>query len=108
MLETLFGTKSRENVLLYLCARESGYAREISRYYKCGFNPIRRQLERMELGGVVVSKTVGRTILYTLNPRYPFITQLKALLERSIQFLDVSERLRLMNVRKRPRRVGKP
>jgi predicted transcriptional regulator len=108
MLEALLGSRNRERVLLYLYGRDTGYAREIARYYSSDFNPILKQLEKMEIGGVIVAKTAGRTRVYSLNPRYPFLQQLKALLERALQFMDENEHARLMNARRRPRRAGKP
>ena len=108
MLESLFGSRNRERVLLYLYGRETGYAREIARYYRSDLDPMQKQLERLELGGVIVAKAAGRTRVYSLNPRYPFLQQLKALLERALQFIDENERARLMNTRRRPRRAGKP
>lgn len=108
MLEPLFGSRNRERVLLYLYCRDSGYAREMARYYGSDLDPIQRQLERLELGGVVAAQPAGRTRMYVLNPRYPFLPQLKALLERSLQFLDDTERARLTDGRRRPRRAGKP
>ncbi|MCU0607058.1 MAG: winged helix-turn-helix domain-containing protein [Candidatus Edwardsbacteria bacterium] len=95
-------------MLLYLYGRDTGYAREIARYYGSDLDPIQRQLARLELGGVVAAKTAGRTRVYSLNPRYPFLQQLKALLERALQFMDETERTRLMDARRRPRRSGKP
>lgn len=108
MLEALLGSRSRERVLLYLYGRDAGYAREIARYYGSDLDPVRRQLVRLEMGGVLASRPAGRTRLYSLNPRYPLLPQLKALLERSLQFMNESEREQLLNIRRRPRRSGKP
>ena len=108
MLEALLGSKNRERVLLFLYSRNEGYPREIARYFKTALDPIQKQLERLESGGVVYSRTVGKTRLYSLNPRYPFFKELKALLEKIISFYPRDERDRLMMVRRRPRRKGKP
>ena len=108
VLESLFGSKNRERVLIFLQAREAGYAREIARFFETDHFPIQNQLERLEGGGVIVSREVGRTVLYDFNPRYAFLIELKALLEKAISYYpdDLQERL-LMN-RRRPRRRGKP
>jgi hypothetical protein len=95
-------------VLVYLMARDEGYAREISRFYATGLDPIQKQLERLEAGSVVYSRSAGRTRLYALNPRYPFLKELGALLQKAISFLPQKERDRLLMVRRRPRRQGKP
>jgi hypothetical protein len=108
MLEPLFGSTNRERVLVYLCARDEGYAREISRFYNTDLDPVQKQLERLEAGNVLYSRAVGRTRLYSLNPRYPFLGELEALLQKVISFLPADERERLIMVRRRPRRRGKP
>ena len=108
MLEPLFGAANREKVLFYLLARGESYPREIAEYHKTGLSPIQKQMEKLEEGGVVYSRMVGRTRLYTFNPRYPMLAELKALLDKALTFYPESERGRLFLDRKRPRRKDKP
>ncbi|MBI2330848.1 MAG: hypothetical protein HYU84_01485 [Chloroflexi bacterium] len=56
----------------------------------------------------VHSQGVGRTRLYTFNPRYPFLRELLALLEKALAFYPREEQERLLMNRRRPRRKGKP
>jgi hypothetical protein len=51
---------------------------------------------------------VGRTRLYSFNPRYPFLDELRALLEKALEFYPEEEKARLFPERSRPRRKGKP
>ncbi|AKF24526.1 DNA-binding protein [Sulfurovum lithotrophicum] len=108
MLEELFGSKNRERVLQYILARGEGYAKEIADFYESSIDPIQKQLERLELGGVLVSKTVGRTRLFMMNPRYAFKDELISLLEKARAYYEPKEQERLLISRKRPRRTGKP
>jgi len=108
MLEALFGSKNRERVLQFLLARGEGYAREIAEFYASSLDPIQKQLEHLEAAGVLVSRRIGRTQLYRFNPRYAFLDELKALLERARLFYPEEEQERLLMKRKRPRRKGKP
>ena len=108
MLESLFGSKNRERVLVFLYCRREGYAREIARFYKTDLDPVQKQLSRLEYSGVIASRKADRTRLYQLNPRYVFSVELGALLKRSLEFLDKPERDILAPVRTRPRRKGKP
>ncbi len=71
ILETLIGSENRERVLIFLKARGEGYAREIARFYDTDLFPIQDQLERLEAGGVLVRRPVGRTFLYQFNPVIP-------------------------------------
>ncbi len=107
MLEYLFGSISTERVLMFLTARDEGYAREIARFYGTEFNSIHRQLVKLEFGGVIISRTAGSTRLYRFNPRYPFLKELKGFLEKVLSFYPEDERERLVMVRRRPRRGGK-
>jgi len=108
MLEAIFGSKNRERVLQFILAKGEGYAKEIADFYGTSLDPIQKQLEKMELGGVLVSKSVGRTRLFIFNPRYAFLNELRALLERAREYYDPEEIERLTMGRKRPRRAGKP
>jgi len=108
VLEGLFGTVNKEKVLLYVYAREEGYPREVAKYYGIDLKTIQNQFERLELGGVLYSRMVGRTRLYTFNPRFVFLNELKQILEKALSFYPEEERERLLVTRRRPRRKGKP
>ncbi len=108
MLEPLLGSRSRERVLVFLRSRGEGYARQIAKFYETDLAPIQKQMDRLEGGGLLAGRPAGRTRLYTFDPRYPFLKELTALLDKAISFYpsDVQEGL-LLN-RRRPRRRGKP
>ena len=108
MLEPLLGSKNAERCLIFILTREQGYASEIAKFFNTDLYGIQRQLDKLENGGVLSSSTVGRTRLYRFNPRYPFIKELKALLDKALAFYPDNDRERLQIVRKRPRRRGKP
>jgi hypothetical protein len=108
MLEPIIGSVTRESVLIFIYARESGYAREISRFFETSLSSVQLQLENLEAGGVLVSQRVGKTLQYRFNPRYPFLTELNALLGKVIAFYPEDQRRGLLMNRRRPRRAGKP
>ena len=107
MIEAIVGSEGAERVLLFLAARDSGYAREIATSWAMDVSTVQNQLLRMERDGLLISRTVGRTRVFEFNPRYAFTNEVKALLEKVITRLppDVKERLALQ--RRRPRRTGK-
>jgi predicted transcriptional regulator len=107
MLETLLGSKNAERVLIFLFARDEGYAREIAQYYQTDLKPIQNQLEKFEVGGVLVSRQVGRTRPYMFNPRYYFLKELKSLLEKALEACPPEEQEKLQMNRRRPRARGK-
>lgn len=108
MLTPLLGTENSERVLIFLLARSEGYAREIAQFFDTNLYAIQRQLDKFETGGVLVSRTAGRTRLYQFNPRYPFINELKQLLEKALSFYRKDVRESLVMNRRRPRKRGKP
>ena len=107
MIEVLLGSKNAERVLIYILAREEGYAREIASYYETDLKSIQMQLDKFEKSGVLASRSVGRTRPYVFNPRYPFLSELKALLEKALLFYPAKELEDLTMNRRRPRARGK-
>jgi len=64
MIEVLLCSKNAERVLLYIFTREEGYAREIASFYNTDLKPIQMQLDKFEKGGILVSRSIGRTRPY--------------------------------------------
>jgi len=108
MIAELLGSKNRERVLVYILTNKEGYTKEISDFYESSLDPIQKQLDRLELASVLVSKKVGRTRIFMFNPRYAFLEELKALLQKVVEFYPPEEIERLTMKRKRPRRKDKP
>jgi len=108
MLEPLLGSESSERVLIFILARDEGYGTEIANFFETDLYAIQQQLNKLELGGVLVSRKAGRTRMFTFNPRYPFLNELKSLLEKAFSFYPEDVRDRLLMNRRRPRRGGKP
>jgi len=108
MLETLLGSTSCEQVLLFIHARQEGYPREIARFFDVDYRPIRNQLDKLEAGGILRSRSVRRTRLYSFNTQCPYLKELKALLDKVMMFCPDDLRERLIMNRRRPRRRGKP
>ena len=94
-------------MLIYVFAREEGYAREIARFYEADLKSIQMQLDKFEKSGVLASRAVGRTRPFVFNPRYPFLNELKTLLEKALSFYPVKEQEELIMNRRRPRAKGK-
>lgn len=108
MLTSILGTENSERVLMFLLTRNEGYAREIAQLFDTNLYAIQRQLDKLEAGGVLVSRTAGRTRLYQFNPRYPFLNELRQLLEKAFSFYPPEVRETLLMNRRRPRKRDKP
>lgn len=107
MIEVLLGSRNAEKVLIYIFSRQEGYAREIARFFDADLKSIQKQLDKLEAGGVLVSREVGRTRPYAFNPRYPFLRELTGLLEKALSFYPARDREELLMNRRRPRGRGK-
>jgi hypothetical protein len=107
-MKSLFGSLSRERVLTFIAAREQGYAREITEFWKCPDRPIKRELNQLESDGVLIAKSYGRTISYSMNPRFFLREELTALLLKIIEAYPPDWKEKLLYNRRRPRAKGKP
>lgn len=107
MIEGILGNINKERCLQFIVARSEGYAREISEFYGTSLSPIQNQLDNLEKNGILYSESKGRTVIYKLNPRYPFINELTSLIEKTLEFLPEEMNEKLLNNRRRPRRKGK-
>ena|SRR5579885_3173318 len=110
MLEYLFSNKNVEKILMYLAIHEKANASELSRAFSSSLDPIQKTLRKLEAGGLLVSFLEGKTRVFQWNPRYPFLPEIQALAKRTYAFLpkNIQEQVYLSNLRKRPRRTGKP
>ena len=109
MLEVLLGSKNAERVLQFLLARNNAYAREIALFYDVSPSVIKNQLEKFEIGNIIVGRDIGNIRVYELNQRNPFINELTALLLKARTTYEPQERARLVRKdRSRPRSKNKP
>lgn len=108
MLEGLFGNIIIEKIFFFLATYKEGYPLGMAKTFGVPVNRIQQQLKRLEDSGIVVSRLVGKVRLYTLNPRYPFLKELDALIAKAYQFIPLTEKDKFYRRRTRPRRAGKP
>ncbi len=108
MLEALLGSINVERILIFLLCRDEGFAREIARFYNTDLSPIQNQLNKLEENSVLISKLSGRTRNYSFNPRYPFLLELRNLLDKALSFYPEKQTSTLLYNRRRPRRRNKP
>ena len=108
MLKPILDNPVKERILLAILVRKEVYARDVSSIFGCYLLSVQNQLKKLEKGGVLVSRMKGRTRLYTFNPRYPFLDELKKLLQKALTFISDTEKEKYYSPRLRPRRAGKP
>lgn len=108
MLEGLFGNPVIEKIFFTISVYNESYALGLARTFDEPVNKFQQQLKRLEAGGIIASRLIGRVRIYTFNPRYTFLKELKALVSRAYEFVPETEKERFYSKRTRPRRAGKP
>lgn len=77
-----FGSQARTRVLLALSLTAESYPRELARLLDVPLFSVQKALASLERDGLVTNHTLGRTRLYSLNPRYLASRELREYLER--------------------------
>lgn len=108
MREIIFGSESATMVLLFLQTYGDGYGREIARTFGIRSNQVQNQLRKFENEGWFVSRPVGRTTVYSWNPRNPLVKPLRAFLQAVADALPDDDVQAYFRQRRRPRSRGKP
>ena len=107
MLEALLG-KTAQKILLHLFHYGETYASAISKDFATTLGQVQRQLDHLEGAGLLLSKSSGRTRVYTFNPKSPYTKPFRELVRITYESIPISEREILFTERRRPRRRGKP
>jgi DNA-binding transcriptional ArsR family regulator len=102
-----FGGGTRTRVLLALSLLGESYPRELSRVLDAPLSGVQRALQSLELDGIVAGRSVGRTRVFQLDPRYFARDALKQFLRRLTE-PEVGLQRQVAALRRRPRRTGKP
>lgn len=108
MLESVFGNKTASWILLSLFHYGELHASVMAQLGDISLTAILNQLNRLEKGGILVSKSIGRSRVYSLNPKSPYRKSIKNILEIAYESMPLKERQKLFKNRLRPRRKGKP
>jgi len=101
-----FGGRTRTETLLTLRLLDESYAREIARVLQRPVSGVLKALRSLEADALVAGRTLGRTRLFRLDPRYFAYSELRQYLERLTE-PENKLRERLRRLRRRPRKTGK-
>lgn len=84
-----------------------GYVKEIANFFSIGVTPVQKQLLTLEEAGILVSESIGRSRVFRLNPQYPMIEELKALIDGPLQVYPADIKGKLIIGRSKPHRTEK-
>ena len=106
-LDAVFGSRSASQTLLFLQNYGEGHAGRIAATFDVSHTAIQRQLKRLEAEGILVSRLVGNTRVFTWNPRNISVRDLRIFLESELGRLPNDVTRQYFRQRQRPRRSGK-
>lgn len=107
MIESLLGNKTAEKTLLYIVNYGEGHTSGIAQTFEMPKSQVRKQLMKLEEGGVLVGRSVGNIRMFQINPRCPYKKELEMLLEKVLSLISETEQEKYYRQRRRPRRTGK-
>jgi len=107
MLESLLGNQTVEKVLFYIVNYGEGHTSGIAQTFDIPKSQVRKQLIRLENGGILIGRNVGNLRMFQLNPRCVYKKELEALIEKVLSVLPESDKEKYFRQRRRPRRTGK-
>lgn len=108
VLESMLGNRSAALVLLFIANYGEGHASRISKTFDVAVMGIQRQLKRLEENGVLVSRMVGSSRIFSFNERSPTVKDFRKFLECELERLPKEAKTKYFRQRQRPRRSGKP
>lgn len=88
ILESILGNRSAAIVLLYLQHYGEGHASRMAKTFKVSPMGLQRQLKRFESSGVLVSRLVGRTRVFTFNETDPTVRDLRTFLASELTRME--------------------
>ena len=97
----------RTRVLLALSLLRESYARELARVLEAPLSGVQKALQSLEIDGIVAGRSVGRTRVFQMDPRYFARDALEQFLRRLTE-PELGLQRQVSALRRRPRRTGKP
>jgi predicted transcriptional regulator len=107
MIESLLGNQTAEKVLLYIINYGEGHTSGIAQTFDLPKSQVRKQLVRLEEGGILVGRSVGNIRMFQFNPRCLYKKELEIFLEKILSLVSKADQEKYYRQRRRPRRTGK-
>jgi DNA-binding transcriptional ArsR family regulator len=107
MLEDLIG-KTAQKILLHLFHYGETYASAVSKDLSTSLGQVQRSLDHLENAGLLISKRLGKTRVYSFNPKSAYTKTFRELVKIEYETIPLSEHTKIFSEKRRPRRRGKP
>jgi DNA-binding transcriptional ArsR family regulator len=106
-VDSVFGGRTAGQVMLFLEYYGEAHCNQIARAFGVAPSAVYKQLKRFESGGLIVARSVGRTSVFTWNPRNRTSKNLRLFLAAELESLPETVIDRYFRERNRPRATGK-
>ncbi|MBL8994202.1 MAG: hypothetical protein JNM63_12740 [Spirochaetia bacterium] len=107
MIESLLGNATAEKVLLYIANYGDGHISGIAQTFEIPKSQVRKQLLRLENGGILAARSKGSLRIFSFNPRCLYRKELERLLNKILALIPAEQVEKYFRQRQRPRRTGK-
>ncbi|KAF3361793.1 Uncharacterized protein PHSC3_001683 [Chlamydiales bacterium STE3] len=92
MLESLFGNKNVQRILIFLFVNGKCYDIQLHRLLNIPQTTLREALDRLEKASLITSYSEGKRRFYQLNSAYPHVRELKQLVKKAYALLPAHEK----------------
>lgn len=106
-IDAVFGGRVAGEVMLFLEYYGEAHGHQIARAFNRTPSAVHKQLKRLESGGLIVGRNVGRTRVFTWNPRSQTAKHLRLFLRAEVDALPEETIDKYFRERNRPRTTGK-
>ena len=106
-IDAVFGGRVAGEVVLFLEYYGEAHGHQIARAFDTAPSAVHKQLKRFEAGGLIVGRNVGRTRVFTWNPRSATAKHLRLFLKAELDSPPEAVSDRYFRERNRPRTTGK-
>ena len=107
-VDVVLGGRTAAQVLLFIENYGEAHGNQIAKTFGIPASMVQRQLKRLEAGGIIVGRTIGRSRLFTWNPRSRTAKNLRLFLQAELESLPEEVLDKYFRQRTYPRRTGKP
>lgn len=108
MLNKILGSDTAMKIMLHLAHYGEIYPSAVAKDYQVSLSGVQKQFQRFEEAGILVSKLVGKSRVYTFNKKSPTVKPFIELVKVYYDGLSLEDKENLFGTRRRPRRPGKP
>jgi len=108
MLDKILGSEIAMKIMFHLVHYKEIYPSAVAKDYKLALSAVQNQFARFEDAGILVSKLVGRTRVYMFNNKSKVAKAFYEFVKLYYDGLSISDREKIFETRRRPRRQGKP